>query len=819
MINLAEFRRRPDRLTDRLPWAAIVRPGIILNKEGSFQQTIAYRGPDLDSTTPGGLKQYAAQLNNIFKRLTSGWALYAEAQRVVSDSYPDAKFNNVVPFLIDQERRCLFQSGQHFETNYYFTLVYMPPAEAANKLKKMLTTTTAKNTESDDYKLHLKNFESETYQICKQLSGLFDECRPLNDDETLTYLHNTISTKTQTVKMPDTPMYIDAYIADTPLIGGYTPKLGDHYIGVISILGFPGRTLPGLLDDLGKLNFKYRWTSRWIPIDKVDGLSEIEKYKKGWFSKRKGLVTLLKEQFTGTPSVMENSDASNKASDADAALQELSDDLVAYGYYTTGIVIMDPDPSRLEKKLQTAERIIMGQGLTSIKESMNTLEAYLGSIPCNCRANVRRPLLSSYNIAHILPTTATWAGPQENKHLKKTTGEGAVLLHALTGGSTPFRLSLHVSDVGHTLIIGPTGSGKTTLLNILAAQFLRYPKARIYTFDKGYTASALIAGVEGDHYDLGGDRGKDIAFQPLKDIDNEAERRWAYGWIINILTAEKINVDSEIKKIVWTALCSLATSPRQERTITGLTLLIQKTQLRDALAPLTLKGPYGKLLDADTDSLTDSAIQCFEMENLMNQPQCLPHVLDYLFHQIQKRLNGEPTQIYLDEAWTYLDSPIFAAKIREWLKELRKANASVIFASQSLDDVARSAIVSTLIESCQTKIFLPNKDAEQQNIAEVYKQFGLNATEIKLLAYAMPKKDYYYRSSEGSRLFDLGLQEFALAYCAPSREESQNIVPQLIQEHGKAKFNQAWLTFKGLHWAVDLINQEIEKEQQGGRQQ
>ncbi len=48
MMNLAEYRRRPALLADWLPWAGLVAPGVVLNKDGSFQRTARFRGPDLD---------------------------------------------------------------------------------------------------------------------------------------------------------------------------------------------------------------------------------------------------------------------------------------------------------------------------------------------------------------------------------------------------------------------------------------------------------------------------------------------------------------------------------------------------------------------------------------------------------------------------------------------------------------------------------------------------------------------------------------------------------------------------------------------------
>jgi type IV secretion system protein VirB4 len=109
MFRLTEYRKEPRRLADLLLWAGLIAPGVILNKDGTFQQTLAYRGPDLDSSTPGELIANATHLNNLLKRLGSGWGVFMEAQRRHAVDYPSAHWPNPLSALIDAERRVYFE--------------------------------------------------------------------------------------------------------------------------------------------------------------------------------------------------------------------------------------------------------------------------------------------------------------------------------------------------------------------------------------------------------------------------------------------------------------------------------------------------------------------------------------------------------------------------------------------------------------------------------------------------------------------------------------------------------------------------------------
>lgn len=798
MFNIREYRKNPDRLSDLLPWAALIAPGIVLNKDGSFQRTLRYRGPDLDSATETELITTAARVNNAVKRMGANWAIFAESQRVVTDRYPDAEFHVPLAALIDAERRTLFMDRRHFENLCYLTLVYLPPSDQTRKISALFLN---KPHDGVQYRESLEEFRVETDRILDLLAAVFPEVAFLDDDQTLTYLHSTISFKRYLVRSPDIPMYLDALLADTPLIGGIEPRLGSTRFCAVSVAGFPGKCTPGLLDALNRLAIPYRWTTRFIPMDKIEALSELKKYRKRWFSRRKGLVTLVKESLTGTESALVDSDAANKAADANEALQEVADDLVSYGYFTTTVVIADEDFKALERKTRSVEKTINSLGLVTITESVNAVEAWLGTLPGHCRANVRRPILNTLNLAHLMPISAVWAGPEKNRHL-----DAPVVLHAITSGSTPYRLSLHVNDVGHTMIVGPTGSGKDVLMATLQAQFLRYQGAQIYIFDKGGSSRALTAGIGGDFYDLGADANS-LSFQPLAGIDKEAERTWATEWIVEILRQENLAITPVVKANVWSALNSLASAPVEQRTISGFIALTQNSNIRQALTFISLDGPLGRIFDASSDTLNYSPWQVFEMEHLMNIPTAIAPALSYLFHRLEQRFTGRPTMLFLNEAWIFLDHPVFSPKIREWLKVCRKLNVSVVFATQGLADVVDSHIASALIESCPTRIFLPNDRALQEETAQIYYRFGLNERQVRTLALAQPKRQYYYQSSLGNRLFELGLGPLAMAYCAVCKKEEQKEVQRILETYGREGFNAEWLRRKGLPWAVEMLEQ------------
>ncbi|HZF43793.1 MAG TPA: conjugal transfer protein TrbE [Sphingomonadaceae bacterium] len=802
MLNLTEYRKKPQALSDFLPWAALVGTGVVLNKDGSLQRSARFRGPDLDSATASELVGASARLNSAIRRLGSGWTLFVEASRQPAERYPDSNFPDETSGLVDAERRSQFEAeGAHFDSAYVLTFVWMPPADDASRAEGWLYEGRADR--GGSARDHLDQFVDRTDRLLNLIAGFVPEAAWLSDAETLTYLHACVSTKRHKVRVPETPMHLDALLADQPLAGGLEPRLGSAHLRTLSVVGFPSSTFPGILDELNRLAFPYRWVTRAVCMDKTDAAKLLGRIRRQWFAKRKNIAAILKEVLTNEASSLVDTDAANKAADADEALQELGADMVGHAYVTATVTVWHDDPRVAADRLRLIEKVIQGRDFTTITEGVNAVEAWLGSLPGDLYANVRQPPISTINLAHMIPLSGVWAGPEWNEHLS-----GPPLFYAATEGSTPFRFSLHVGDVGHTLVVGPTGAGKSVLLALMALQFRRYPAAQVFAFDFGGSIRAAALAMGGDWHDLGGALSESatepVALQPLSEIDEPAERAWAADWLAGVLAREGVPVTPEVKDHLWSALSSLASAPHAERTLTGLSVLLQSNSLKRALQPYCLGGPWGRLLDGDHERLGIASVQAFETEGLIGTAAA-PAVLAYLFHRIEARLDGSATLVIVDEGWLALDEPTFGSQLREWLKTLRKKNASVVFATQSLADIDGSAIAPAIVESCLTRVFLANERALEPQIARIYEKFGLNDRQIDIVARATPKRDYYAQSRRGNRLFELGLGSVALAFTAANSKADQTAIAEVLASSGRGGFAAAWLRRCGLPWAADLI--------------
>lgn len=827
MISLAPYVHSPSRLEDYLPWGMLVAPGIVLNKDGSFQRSARFRGPDVRSSTAEELAGLSLRINNVFRRLGQGWAIYVEAERRTTRAYPNGAFEDDLSRLVDAERAEAFEAAEaHFESLHTLTLQWTPPPDSRRKAEAFFFDNRAGNrgtrskprtdahNASQATRKHdgpatvgdagcarqaLDDFQCQSDWAFSLFETLTHEFSALDDGQTLSYLKSTISTRRDDVAMPASGAFLDGLLCDMPLVGGAKPMLGERHLRTLTLKGFPPATSPGILDDLNALGIEFRWMTRFICLGREEANRELTKWRRLWFSRHKSLAALLKETLTRESSTFSDPDAIAKTAEADAAIEDLGGGAIGFGYLTTTLSVTGASAAEADERLQAADRVMSARGFVTIPETLNAVEAWLSSLPGQAYANVRRPMVSTLNFSHVAPLASTWAGPLSNRHLN-----APPLAVTLTDGSTPFRLDLHVGDVGHTLIVGPTGAGKSVLLAFLCLQWRRYEDAQVFVFDKGGSARAAIRGMGGEALDLGASQTP--AFQPLADIDEPIALARAMEWVCGIVAQEGVELTPHKRDALWSALRALATSPVAQRHLTGLRLLVQDGDLKSALSPYTQDGAHGRLFDASESRLNLQSCCLFEMEALMDQPKAAGPALTYLFNQLEARFDGRPTLLILDEAWAFLDSPQFATRIREWLKTLRKKNVAVVFATQSLADIAGASIASALIESCPTRIFLPNERAFEPQQKLAYESFGLNDTEITLIATATRKRDYYYSSPLGRRVFDLALGPIALGVCAASDPKTRALISGLETERSREPFWRRFLEARRLGWVLDALD-------------
>jgi len=303
-------------------------------------------------------------------------------------------------------------------------------------------------------------------------------------------------------------------------------------------------------------------------------------------------------------------------------------------------------------------------------------------------------------------------------------------------------------------------------------QVFKYPGSQVVVFDKGRSCRQPCLSCGGLFFEPAAENADGVNFQPLRHLETDRDMMDAIDFIETCITVNKENVPPQMRAAIKDSLELMKTIPEKRRTITTFLQNInyqdpetKRPVIKELLADYMIGGKYGKIFDAEASNMSlDTRFLAIEMETLMNRGEnCVVPALVYLFNYVEKKFDGRLTLLILDEAWLFLKNETFADKITEWLKVLRKKNVYVVFATQDVADVADSPLKTTIIQQCLTKIYLADPSALTPVMKDVYRQFGLTESEISLIAKAQMKRDYFYTSPRGRRLFQLDLGKLTLA--------------------------------------------------------
>jgi type IV secretion system protein TrbE len=826
MLSLKKYKSTEPGFADLLNYAALIDEGIVQGKDGSLLAGFFFCGKDSATATNAERNYDTAMVSTYLSKFDSGWSIWVEAVRLPSPGYtpPDQSFfPDPITALIDAERREMFERlDSLYETEHVMLIQYLPPLRRSAKVGEMFYSDTERDETAPgnrvlaEFKKRLTDFQEGLKDILhpKRMGSTYVEADGefYESDQLVNYLHFCLTGDPVALRIPSCPMFMDSWIGVNDLWTGNIPKTGDKFIACVSIDGFPEKSRPGILSMLEGLPVAYRWSSRFIYIEGLTAIERLKRFRKHWQQKVRGFWSQLLKTDSGVVDI----DAVAMTRQVDQALGDARSDTVAHGDYSSIVVLMGESRSLLMEQAAYVKKEIERRGFGARVESVNAQEAWHGSLPGHTYPNVRRPFMHTLSVATLLPLSAIWPGLRENPCEFYPAGSPP-LMHAITTGSTPFRVNVHVDDNGHVAVFGPVGAGKSTLLAIMAAQFRRYrsrPRAdgstvpaTVAVFDNGNSMYTLCKAIGGHHYDMGDTSG--LVLCPLADLETENDILWAAEWVATCYMLQKNGerLAPAQKSAVNRALGLMKGMLREERSLTEFVATVQDEEVQAAMRHYILGGAMGHLLDGAAPAEDGSNFVVYEIGKIMklDDQNSIP-VLMCLIQRFEKSLTGQPAMLIIDEGWMILKNALGREFLEECCVRLRKENCSIVFATQSLSAVVKSGLLDVIIEQCATKILLPNYEADAKGTDEhpgpheFYTVFGLNDREIQVLKTAQYKKQYYYKSPLGRRMFELGLGPLALSFVAVSDKDTLRDVRACEASYGN-DWPIHWLKKRGVDYA------------------
>ena len=710
--------------------------------------------------------------NNLLKGMASGnFSLYFHTIRRKEKGFPDGEMPDEFSERVNQEWGAKHADDKSFINEHYFTIVRGSDKSGAAVLEHM-----AKKLQHKADKSAWENYMREAFdeldEMTERILNGFGNYGPevlgLSENENcvtseiLEFLSRLVNCGySQPISVPLGP--ISRHLPISRLYFGNKSLEAHHpngikYAGIVSIKEYRPSTHAGVFDGFMQMPFELIMSQSFSFINRMIAISSMQLQQRRLVQSEDVAVSQIQE--------------------IDSALDSAMSGEFGFGDHHMTVLCIEDSPKALESALSLAVVELSNSGITGVRERLNLEPAYWAQLPCNQEFMARRSTINTFNIAAF----ASFHNYPSGKRKKNHWGDAVTVLNTVSG--TPYFFSFHVRDVGHSMIIGPTGAGKTVLLNFLCAQSQKF-NGRLFFFDKDRGAEIFIRAIRGRY--MVPSAAKTSGFNPFQLEDNNDNRNFLIEFLKVLVSegAERLPAH-EIERIneAVAGNYKLPKEQRRLRNIAAFMGLGGPGTLAGRLAMWHSEGSHAKLFDNAEDRIDFTSARSFgiEMGEILKDAASLSPVLLYLFHRIQSSLDGSPTMIILDEAWALIGNPVFAPKIKDWLKVLRKLNTFVVFATQSVEDAAKSSISDTLVQQTSTQIFLPNLKA-----TSLYREvFMLSEREFTLVKTTDPGTRFFLVKQDNDGVIariDLGGMDEVIRVLS-ARIDTVMVMDQVMEEVG-----------------------------------
>ena len=714
----AAWSAKEARAGDRLPYVRLIDENTLLLRDGSVMTAIQVPGLLFETEDSEALNAHAATREVVLRStLDARFVLYHHVIRRRVSVELEAEFPDPISRHIDERWSERLGSGQLFVNDQFITLIRRPArgkAGLVERVGKKFRRKDGDRLEADPKDLRSLRAASQGLVAALQAYGatpLADYVGPQGNinSEMLELLSALYNGEMRPVRKPADDVdvgYMLPYrrvsfgLDAIEMRGSGSPD----FAAVLGLKDYPEATSPGLLDSLLRLPFEMVVSESYAPTERQTARERMDL-----------AIRRLKSA---------DEEAAAERADMLAARDALGNGAVGFGDHHLTVMVKERDLGRLDDAMAACAAALADTGAIAVREDTNLEPAFWGQFPGNESYLVRRALISSANMASFGSMHGFALGQAQGNHW----GEAVTLLE--TTSATPFFFNFHHGDLGNFSVIGPSGSGKTVVMNFLAAQAQKF-SPRTILFDKDRGAELFVRGIGGRYDSIRA--GDPTGFNPLALPDTAGNKAFLRDWLGVLLKAEGPEEEQTIAAAVDATYANDA-SLRRLRHFKELLSGSRRPQpgdLADRLGAWIGEGEHAWMFDNPEDRLDLTArVLGFDMTALLENPRLRTPTMMYLFHRIEERLDGKPTMILIDEGWKALDDEVFAARIRDWLKTLRKRNALVGFATQSARDALESRISTALVEQTATMVFMPNSRARPEDYCD---GFGLTEHELALI--------------------------------------------------------------------------------------
>lgn len=721
-MNIA-FRKAEKSPDDFIPYVRHVDAETVILDNRSVMSVVALEGVAFETEDQDYLNGLHRALNVFYRNIADERiTLWTHLVRQQETDYPDGTFRTAFAAQLDAKYRARMTRERFYSNNLYITVLVEPgrdPSARAGAILGTLRKARKNAVEADEESLkRLSDTVMALKGALKRYSpralSLYEEKEEGEEDglvfsQISEYLHRIAGGTSQRIPLTDgrisSAIYSERLIFGSEVVEMRSPSTS-RFAAMFGFKEYPARTRPGMLSDLLLLPCEFVLTQSYSFMAKATA---------------KAIMSRKQNQMVNV-----NDPAATQITDLKTGLDDLESNRIAFGTHHISLLVYGSDTREIAENLSKARGALTNGGSVVVREDLALEAAFWAQMPGNSKFIPRDGAISSKNFAALSPF---YSYPQGNRD-GNLWGSAVALLK--TSSLTPFWFNFHSDDLASTLVFGKSGSGKTVFLNFMLAQLQKHDPQMVF-FDKDRGAEIFVRASGGQYFTLRD--GQPTGLSPLKGLDLTPQNKVFLARWIALLAGNNRPMSMKDIGDIDQALDGLATLSQEHRSLGSLIAFMDNTDpegVAERLKRWVWGRPLGWVFDNPTDNiLDDQKFVGYDMTDFLKNEEIRKPLMSYLFHRVEKLIDGRRIVISIDEFWMALEDEGFQRFCKDRLKTIRKQNGMVILATQSLGDVLASPIMATLIEQTASQVFFANPKAQHSDYVDGFK---LTEREFELIS-------------------------------------------------------------------------------------
>ncbi|PKO47049.1 MAG: VirB4 family type IV secretion/conjugal transfer ATPase [Betaproteobacteria bacterium HGW-Betaproteobacteria-22] len=762
MFQFSKYLKSELEASSFIPYSSHVTENTIKLVSGDFMQIIKLQGAAHESADVEDINNWHQQLNGMMRNIASAnVALWTHVVRREYNAYPEGDFPPGFCHDFNEKYRAQMAHDRMLINELYLTIIYRPqPVKTAKWIERFTVLSQEEAEELQNDYLEAINEVSGAvlaalFRYEPEMLGCYEQNGVMYSEpcELLGYLVNGEWQKFPLVRSE----IKDVLTTSRPFFGKgglMSLKSPTHtkFASILAVQEYPAMTQPGLLNELLGLPFEFVISQSFTFLSKSVAVGRMQR--------QHGRMV----------------NAGDLAKSQVSALNDALDDLISnrfvMGAHNISLLLYADNQKKLTEYVNLTGASLSNIGIKWTREEMGIAGSFYAILPGNFEYRVRVGDITSLNFAgfssfHNFPIGRI----QHNQWgdavmMFKTTSSSPYYFNFHRAEGKEMRIDKNHKDLANTMVIGQSGGGKTVLEMTMLAMSMKFNQPPEYPatyilFDKDLGGAIGVRAMGGKYYPI--KNGVPSGFSPFQLEPTADNLVFLEALVQKLVQHEGMPLTPAQEREINQAIVGVMGASKNKRRLGALLEFFDPTDangLHARLARWCRGGALGWLFDnaEDSFSLEGSPIFGFDVTDFLDNEETRTPTIMYLFHRIEKLIDGRRLIIFMDEFWKLLLDDYFEDLVQNKLKTIRKQNGFLVMFTQSPRDALRSKISHSLIEQTATKIFLPNPGADYEDYVNGFK---LTVREFEIIKGLGEKsRQFLIKQGQNSVVAELNLRGF-----------------------------------------------------------